>query len=577
MHRFFSSPLSLQRPRPWLARIRTSLLAVLGLAALCLAAAFQAHAEPRAEAKNAVHLDTARLKAQQQHIYTELRPAFNSLLNSDDVWTRCAALYAGTGIISDNTLAGLLRKRINRAEFPEIVFINAFIAGDTDAPADVSAFLDSLPDTYAGCETLYNFEDEISEGLPLRLIDQAYGYYARGGSSFSGLAEPKIIWGETYVLSQFLSSEATGYTASDPRLHAWLAAHPDFSAKFDAEAKQAFTAGPNNATGSTTGSATNNGPEEQAPDLAAKTDPVLSTLSAFFDNSDPLTRLAALRMAGRLADTEETLARRLTLAKDPREKLLLYSQLSLPSFIGGGPDFIAELTREYPRTRDRYAELLEWEYAVYGPELPTLALLAEASDITRDSLAESRPVFRLVLPWAALYLGDKQSVRYNQIAAGKFVPGDFYHWAAKVREVLSGDTLLIEINSLGDTVKFRLTGADCPYPGQPGYEEALARTKELVLGQKVTLRSGEEDAFGRRTGWVEYGPEYKLLGQTLIREGLAICPPQESGEHALYYAVEEKGARAARRGLWSLPDTENPAAFRQRRIAETGQDPEAEK
>ena len=576
MH-IFSFPPALRRPHSCPERPRFFLPAVLGLAALCLAAAFQAHAEPRAGAKDAIHLDTARLEAQQQRIYTELRPLFNSLLANDDVWTRCAALYAGAGIIRDNTLADLLRERKNRVKFPETVFINAFIAGATDAAADISAFLDSLPDTFAGCETLYDFEDKISEGLPLRLIDQAYGYYARQGANFSGLAEPRIIWGETFVLSQFLSSEATGHAHSDFRLQAWLVAHPDFSAKFDAEAKQAFAAGPDNAADNTADTVTGNGAGNQTPDLSAKTDPVLSALSVFFDNPDPLTRLTALRMAGRLADTKETLARRLTLAKDPREKLLLYSQLSLPSFIGGGPDFIAGLIREYPRTRDSYAELLEWEYAVYGPELPTLALLAEASDITRDSLAEARPVFRLVLPWAALYLGEKQRGRYNQIASGKFVTGEFYYWESKVRDVLSGDTLLVEINSLGDTAKFRLTGVDCPYPGQPGFEEALARTTELVLGQKVTLRSGGEDALGRRTGWVEYGPEYKLLGQTLIREGLAICPPPASDEHALYYAVEEKAARAARRGLWSSPEAESPAAFRQRRIAETGQDPEAEK
>ena len=107
MH-IFSFPPALRRPHSCPERPRFFLPAVLGLAALCLAAAFQANAEPRAGAKDAIHLDTARLEAQQQRIYTELRPLFNSLLASDDVWTRCAALYAGAGIIRDNTLADLL-------------------------------------------------------------------------------------------------------------------------------------------------------------------------------------------------------------------------------------------------------------------------------------------------------------------------------------------------------------------------------------------------------------------------------------------------------------------------------------
>ena len=577
MHTCFSFTPALRCPRPWLARIRFFLPAVLALAALCLAVPLRAHAEPPGEAKDAirpeaVHLDAARLKAQQQHIAKEFRPALNTLLNNDDVLVRCATLYAGVGIIKDKTLSDLLRQRRSRAKFPEVVFINAFIAGATDAAADVSTFLDSLPDTFTGCETLYNFEGGISESLPLRLVEQAYGYYARG-DEFAAAAAPKIVWGETFVLSQFLSSEATGHAQSDPRLQAWMAAHPNFSAEFEAQAQQAFATEPIHTTDNTPGNETLN----RAPGLPVKEDQALSALSAFFDNPDPLTRLTALRMAGRLTDTEKALARRLALAKDPKEKLLLYRELSWPSLIHGGPDFIAELVREYPRTRDGYAKLLEWEYTIYGPELPTLALLADASDITRDSLAEARPVLRLVLPWAALYLNEVQNARYSQIAAGKFVTGEFYYWEAKALEALSGDTLLIEINSLGDTAKFRLTGVDCPYPGQPGYEDALARTKELVLGQKVILRSGGEDAWGRRTGWVEYGTEYKLLGQTLIREGLAVCPPPGSDEHALFYAIEEKAARAARRGLWALPDAESPATFRQRQIAETGQDPEAEK
>ena len=145
---------------------------------------------------------------------------------------------------------------------------------------------------------------------------------------------------------------------------------------------------------------------------------------------------------------------------------------------------------------------------MYGESLPSLASLAEASDITRDSLAETRPVLQRVLPWAAPCLPPDTAERYAQIAAGKFVRGEFYYWSGTVLEVYAGDTLLVTVNGLGDTVKYRLTSA-CPYAGQPYSAEALARAKELVLGQQATLRSDSGDAFGRRLGWVEYGPHHE--------------------------------------------------------------------
>ena len=71
--------------------------------------------------------------------------------------------------------------------------------------------------------------------------------------------------------------------------------------------------------------------------------------------------------------------------------------------------------------------------------------------------------------------------------------------------VYAGDTLLVTVNGLGDTVKYRLNNADCPY------------------------------------------------------------------------AAEEKVVREAMNGIWSLPKLESPAAYRERKLAETGVDPEGAK
>lgn len=552
---FFSAPIFPQLG-PWWAQVGKLFLAVICLANLALLVPVCG------EARDAVHLDGARVKSKQQRIYAELRPLFLTMLNNVDQRVRSAVLYAGAGIVRDKALVDILRAHKGRAEFPEVLFLNAFIAGATNAKADVAAFLDSLPDTYAGCEALYNLESALGEGLPLRLVEQAYSYVQQGG--FSGLAEPKTIWGERFVLLEFLSGEATGHAESDARLQAWLAAHPDFYAEFQAQAERFWADRPD-------------GVAQSPEDLPEKLKPLLTAISAFFDHPDPLVRLTAFRLAGRLFDPYKEMQRRLELAADSREKLLLYSQLSSFPFAHEGSDFTFPLAREYPQSKEDYTRLLEWEYIVYGDSLPSLACLADASEITRDSLAETRPVLRRMLPWAAPYLPANEAERYARIAAGKFIQGEFYQWSGRVLEVYSGDTLLVTANELGDTVKYRLNNADCPYAGQPYHQEALARAKELVLGQRVNLRSDGEDAFGRRVGWVEYGPHYESLAQTLISEGLAQAPSAESGKHANYYAVEEKAARDALNGIWSLDQQESPAAYRQRMLAETGIDPEAVK
>lgn len=554
MRHFSYSPLTLRQSRPW-RRTAALLLAAICLANLALPFPARGEAEP------APLLDKTRIEAERQRIYTEFRPLFDRLLSSADPQTRAAALYAGAGVIRDEYLADKLRQRKDQAGFPEIVLISAFLAGATDADADVAAFLNSLPDNYADCQTLYNLEAALAYDLPLRLVDQAYNYARQG--RFTNLAEPKIIWGERFVLVNFLSSEATGHTGSDPGLQAWLTAHPDFNAEFQAQAERISSAQ------SAPAAPTRNKGQSEKPD------PVLTGVSAFFDHPDPLVRLTAFRMAVRLTNPCNDMQRRLELATDSREELLLYSQLSLFPYVNSTHDY--SVTTAYPQNREDYAQLLEWEYTVYGPDLPSLAVVASAANITYSSRHVAWPILRYVLPWAAPYLTEEENRRYKQIAAGEFVDGEFYYWTGQVTEVLSGDTFMVTINDFQDTIKFRLNNADCPYPGQPYYEEALARARDLVWRQEVSLRSGEADSLGRRTGWLEYGPMAESLARTLISDGLAQAPPPGSGKYANYYATEEKAARDARDGIWSLPEMESPAAYRQRLIAETGKDPEARK
>lgn len=90
-----------------------------------------------------------------------------------------------------------------------------------------------------------------------------------------------------------------------------------------------------------------------------------------------------------------------------------------------------------------------------------------------------------------------------------------------VISIVDGDTFKISPRwkwgfKYGDRV--RPTGYDTPERGEPGYEEATLKLKNLILGQKVTLGRPLTLTYGRLLCAVyfrgrdlaEYFPEYRL-------------------------------------------------------------------
>ncbi|MBI4209001.1 MAG: thermonuclease family protein [Deltaproteobacteria bacterium] len=94
----------------------------------------------------------------------------------------------------------------------------------------------------------------------------------------------------------------------------------------------------------------------------------------------------------------------------------------------------------------------------------------------------------------------------------------------RVIRVIDGDTVELEG---GDRVRY--VGVDTPERGDPFFDEATNRNRELVEGQIIALKicAGEpKDHYGRWLGWVYKGPS--LVNAELIREGLGylmIIPP----------------------------------------------------
>ena len=80
----------------------------------------------------------------------------------------------------------------------------------------------------------------------------------------------------------------------------------------------------------------------------------------------------------------------------------------------------------------------------------------------------------------------------------------------EVSEVVDGDTFKVkngwkwdEKKKKGDTI--RPTGYDTPEKGEPGYEEAKQKLKNLILGKTVDIRSAKTvDEWGRLVADVYY-------------------------------------------------------------------------
>jgi len=140
-----------------------------------------------------------------------------------------------------------------------------------------------------------------------------------------------------------------------------------------------------------------------------------------------------------------------------------------------------------------------------------------------------------------------------------------------VSEAIDGDTL-----RLNDGATLRLVGIEAPKPplgrrdGRPWpiADRARAALAELALGKSVTLVYGgaREDRYGRRLAQVYLADGLWLQGE-LLRRGLArVHTVEDNRALAAAMLEEERGARAARRGLWALN------VYRIRRPDELGAD-----
>lgn len=126
---------------------------------------------------------------------------------------------------------------------------------------------------------------------------------------------------------------------------------------------------------------------------------------------------------------------------------------------------------------------------------------------------------------------------------------------AHVVRVIDGDTIVVEIDGVQETVRY--IGIDTPEPyrdRQPACfsTEATVRNRELVADREVQLVADAEDQdrYGRLLRYVYV--DNLFINEQLIIEGYAttlLIPPNTT--HAASLKAAKENAREDGRGLWS--------------------------
>lgn len=136
------------------------------------------------------------------------------------------------------------------------------------------------------------------------------------------------------------------------------------------------------------------------------------------------------------------------------------------------------------------------------------------------------------------------------------VPGLCPGWEGRVTQVEYADQIKVLREGTVETV--RLYGIDAPIDPQPFGQEALWYTKRRVLGKTVEVKPLIRDHWDRIIAWVFVDGEN--LNKELLRHGIAWWYKKYLPFDKELEALETE-ARAARVGLWALPNPIPPWEF----------------
>ena len=136
---------------------------------------------------------------------------------------------------------------------------------------------------------------------------------------------------------------------------------------------------------------------------------------------------------------------------------------------------------------------------------------------------------------------------------------------ALVVGVTDGDTVRLLTDRPGSPrqLRLRLAEIDTPERGQPWGNRARQALAGKVFQRRVRVASSGEDRYGRLLGRIYVNN--RDINREMVREGHAWVYRRYSSDNWLL--GDEQSAKAARLGLWSLPETEQVPPWQWRRAS----------
>ena len=132
-----------------------------------------------------------------------------------------------------------------------------------------------------------------------------------------------------------------------------------------------------------------------------------------------------------------------------------------------------------------------------------------------------------------------------------------FEFTGKVVGVTDGDTITVLAEG-NKQYKVRLQHIDCPETRQPFATKAKQSLSSKVFGKEVTIKWDEMDRYKRILGEVYIGKRW--INVELVSEGLAWHYKHYSKDKTM--AAAEVKAKAAKLGIWSMPNPIAPWDFR---------------
>lgn len=129
--------------------------------------------------------------------------------------------------------------------------------------------------------------------------------------------------------------------------------------------------------------------------------------------------------------------------------------------------------------------------------------------------------------------------------------------SGKIISASDGDTIVLR-SSDGVNYRIRLNGVDCPEKSQDFGKRAKDFTWNFCYGKNLTANLLSKDKYDRNIA--EVFADGQSLNRALLAAGLAWHYKKYNNDPEL--AGLENEARAAKRGLWSIPNPMAPWDFR---------------